>query len=325
METVYIFFLSVYRKSLLGGKMSRRNGVLLCSSVCSKALTDQRNQERIREREQQQQQRNNFPQPATDVRQQPQVGLHFQSKNIRPVVPQPGTTSSNSSHNSSSSSDYEGSQAPPYANSTSSWASQQPPPGRTPPYLNVGRYDDFTDGRAANSTLPAWRPLLHARQPQAVGGLPPPPPPPQHQDNLLPPSVASRHVQFASDLLNTSSGESATTPSPHRSPSGGRDVRANRPPPPEIFTFGEADRAAQKLSQLGITGPQYYHREELDGGRPGYYGGSTELGGGVRRVQGLEGGGGGGGGRHVHFEEEGRRDDGRSPFPVLGSNYSTIV
>jgi hypothetical protein len=143
-------------------------------------------------------------------------------------------------------------------------------------------------------------------------------------------------------MLNTSGESAAATGAaspPHRSPPG-RDVVAHRP---EIFTFGEADRAAQKFSQLGMgAAPPNYRGEELVGGsRLGY---GTELGGGgVRRVQGqevggggrqgLDGGGsggrqgldGGGGGRHVRFEEEGRRGDARSPFPIFGSNYSTIV
>ena len=279
------------RKSLLGGKMSRRNGVLLCSSVCSKALTEQNNMDKIREREQQQQQ------PKLSQQQQRnnlhQLPVQTNSNNrVRPVVPQPGTVvSSNNSFSSNS-----GSGASDHSDTESQFMynnSQQPNDYRQGYNADVGsRYGDFTDGRA---DLPAWRPLLHARHHHQAAVAPPSPPVAGRVSDGMP-LTANRHVQFANDMLN-SSGESTVVISPHRSPTS-RDVASR----PDIFTFAETDMRAQKYDQPAAG--RKYRRSEVGGDRQG-----QELGGG-RLVQGQDLGGGRlmqgqelGGGRYAQGQE----------------------
>jgi hypothetical protein len=115
-------------------------------------------------------------------------------------------------------------------------------------------------------------------------------------------------VQFANNMLNRSD-ESAALPnnsSLQRSSHSGNGVVTR----PEVFTFGEADMAAQKFSQLGLLAGS--------GGGGGSRGAYNYPGGAEAAA----------GSRHVHFEEERGgepRSTSSSSFPIFGSNYSTIV
>jgi len=160
------FNCGVCRKSLLGGKMTRRGGTLLCSSACAAKLSDRQQQQELSLADQ-----HLPPSPMENHRNSTNDRRH--DRHHRPQSP-PEASHIRSSWTADSST----LPPPPPVPSMPQPGTAQPPsspPPRHPGYL--------PPGNPAAASLEPWKPLVHANKPQSAVHHKQQPPPHGYQNH----------------------------------------------------------------------------------------------------------------------------------------------